>query len=236
MQRSTSSGGPAVAGLVLILVGVGLAAHIMDWVPRSVERVLFNWEMILIILGVVFIASRNNQTTGWILLLIGLVFLTPDLVHIPYSLRRLFWPAVIVGVGIVLILRSQSSRTPVPPNNEPHQTGEGILNDVAIFGGGEKIITTDSFKGGKITAVFGGSSIDLRQSKLAPGTHVIDTLCMFGGTNLIVPPEWDVRVEVVSILGGFSDKRHRLGEPTKDVGKTLIIRGLALFGGGELKN
>ncbi|MGM0550997.1 MAG: LiaF transmembrane domain-containing protein [Bacteroidota bacterium] len=235
MERSSGRGGHAVIGLVLILVGVGLAAQIMDWFPRAIERVIFNWEMILIVLGIIFIASRSNQTTGWILLLIGLVFLVPDLVHIPYPLRRLFWPAMFVIFGVVLLVRGQAFR-PAQQGTVSTDPNDTYLNDVSIFGGGEKVITANSFTGGKITAVFGGSNIDLRQANLAQGTQVIDVLCLFGGSNLMVPPEWDVRVEVVSILGGFSDKRQNFGEPQREVGKTLVIRGLAMFGGGELKN
>jgi len=235
MERTSGRGGHAVIGLVLILVGVGLAAHIMDWFPRAIERVIFNWEMILIVLGIIFIASRNDQTTGWILLLIGLVFLVPDLVHIPYPLRKLFWPAMFVIFGVVLLVRGQSIRSSKAPNAS-YDPNDTYLNDVSIFGGGEKVISAKNFAGGKITAVFGGSNIDLRQANLAQGTQVIDVLCLFGGSNLMVPPGWDVRVEVVSILGGFSDKRQHFGEPQKEVGKTLVIRGLAMFGGGELKN
>jgi len=235
MERTSERGGQAVIGLVLILVGVGLAAHIMDWFPRAIERVIFNWEMILIVLGIIFIASRSNQTTGWVLLLVGLFLLVPDLVHIPYPLRRLFWPAIFVIFGVVLLVRGQAFGPTQRPtvSTDPNDT---YLNDVAIFGGGEKIIAAHNFVGGKITAVFGGSNIDLRQATLAPGTQVIDVLCLFGGSNLLVPAEWDVRMEAVSIFGGFSDKRQQVGEPQKEVGKTLVIRGLAIFGGGDLKN
>jgi hypothetical protein len=41
-----------------------------------------------------------------------------------------------------------------------------------------------------------------------------------------------VQVEVVSIFGGFSDKRH---SSTIDRDKKLIIKGVAIFGGGEIK-
>jgi len=98
------------------------------------------------------------------------------------------------------------------------------------------IITTNNFRGGKITALFGGSKIDLTKAQLAPGKNILDVFCMFGGSTLIVPENWNMKIEVTSVLGGFSDKRHIRQDTVKDVGKELIIRGFVMFGGGELKS
>jgi hypothetical protein len=57
---------------------------------------------------------------------------------------------------------------------------------------------------------------------------------LFGGSNLIVPDDWKVKSEVVSILGGFSDKR--LIVPNPDTEKTLLVKGVVIFGGLELKS
>jgi len=40
---------------------------------------------------------------------------------------------------------------------------------------------------------------------------------------------------VTSILGGFSDKRNVNPAQTPGTGKTLIIQGFVMFGGGEIK-
>jgi len=57
---------------------------------------------------------------------------------------------------------------------------------------------------------------------------------MFGGTQVIVPPDWTVRVEVFSLLGGFSDNRHSDLKVIPDSDKVLIIKGFVMFGGGEV--
>lgn len=41
------------------------------------------------------------------------------------------------------------------------------IDEITVFGGIKKNLTTNSFKGGKITAVFGGSEINLLNSDLA---------------------------------------------------------------------
>ena len=61
---------------------------------------------------------------------------------------------------------------------------------------------------------------------------------MFGGSTFIVPPDWNVRVEVTPLFGGFTDKRAASTQDTgvKDPRKELFITGFVMFGGGEVKN
>jgi len=56
--------------------------------------------------------------------------------------------------------------------------------------------------------------------------------------KLIVPEGWTVRIKVMSLFGGFSDK-HRFRLPdsdTSDSSSQLIIKGTTIFGGGEIKS
>jgi predicted membrane protein len=106
---------------------------------------------------------------------------------------------------------------------------------VAVFSGGDRIITSQNFKGGRITSIFGGSKINLMNSKLAEGPQVLDTMSVFGGSTIIVPADWTVRVEVVAIFGGFSDRRERMPNIVYDQNTMLVIKGMAIFGGGEVK-
>lgn len=231
-MESNRSLGRAIIGIVLILIGVAFIGRTLDFFPHYVMRHIFTWEMILIVLGLIFISTRDNKSTGWILLIIGLVFWLPDFVHIPYGVRRLFWPTILIIVGVLIIFRSTSHRREISGS----ESSVDFIDDVAILGGGDKVITSSNFKGGKVTAIFGGSKIDLTKSELAPGKNVIDMFCLFGGSTLIVPENWNVKVDVISILGGFSDKRHVRPDTTMDVGKEIVIKGFAMFGGGEVKN
>ncbi len=230
-MESNRNIGRGIIGIVLILIGVAFIGRTLDFFPRQIMHYVFSWEMILIVLGVIFISTRENKTTGWILLIIGLMFLIPDVVHIPYSIRRLFWPSVLIIIGLLIILRSTNVR------RSSEQSGSSdYIDDIAILGGGDRVITSENFKGGRITALFGGSKIDLTKATLAPGQNVIDVFCMFGGSAIIVPENWNVKVDVVAILGGFSDKRHIKPGTTMDVGKEIVIKGFVMFGGGEIKN
>jgi hypothetical protein len=50
---------------------------------------------------------------------------------------------------------------------------------------------------------------------------------------LIVPRDWDVTVRVTSLMGGCSDKRRPATMPAT---KHLIIQGIAVMGGVEIKD
>jgi predicted membrane protein len=110
------------------------------------------------------------------------------------------------------------------------------IKNLSILWGIQKKITSNNFKGGKATSIFGYSEIDLTECKLDNKSVVIDILGIFGGSTLIVPKEWNVVVDVFSLFGGFSNKIRRTPETKVDMEKTLTIKGLVLFGYGELKS
>lgn len=115
-------------------------------------------------------------------------------------------------------------------------SNEDFIDDVAVFGGGHRVIYTDNFKGGSLTAIFGGSEIDLTKSKLAEGDNVIEVIAIFGGAEIHVPRDWNVVVNATPIFGGFANKIVRDPAQPIDLSRTLVIKGLALFGGIEINS
>lgn len=222
----------AIFGGVMIVLGMALIVNNLNILPWWLENILFSWQMLLIALGVGFYAGRRDKSTGIILIVIGGVFLLPEIFNLSYRMERFIWPAILMGVG-VLILRKRHQSLDI---GRVKGTIPGdMVDEMNIFGGGERLITSKNFNGGKVTCIFGGTELCFSSAQLAEGSNVLDVFCMFGGCTLIVPSDWDVKVEITSILGGFSDKRinpvNYLVEPKKE----LIIRGTVLLGGGEIK-
>ncbi len=224
----------AIVGLLLIFAGLLLIAGNMHIFPFSVRYVILSWPMLLVGLGLVFIISREGSLTGWILLIVGGFFLVPRIApDLDLDFHRFFWPVLFIALGLVMIFRF-SGRIGTSGHRDPSISEEDFLDDVAIFGGGKRLFTSRNFQGGKITAIFGGSEINLKQAVLAKGKVYIDYFAMFGGTKFYVPDDWDVKVEISSIFGGFSDKRTPDPRIVRDPSKQLIIKGVAIFGGGEI--
>jgi len=71
---------------------------------------------------------------------------------------------------------------------------------------------------------------------MAEGNNVIDILALFGGTTIIIPKDWNVQINITPIFGGFSNKTAKLPNLSIDYSRMLIIKGLCIFGGGEIKS
>jgi predicted membrane protein len=229
INENRSSRGRLIIGLVLLLVGLGLIANQLDLIPYNLHRIIFTWQSLLILIGIIMVTGRENKFTGYILIGIGGFFLIPYFIDVPSDYRNLFWPIFLVILGLIIIFR-----TSLFTRGNIISGDDNYINDVNVFGGHERKINSNEFKGGKITSTFGGGTYDLRTAKLANGVNILDLVNVFGGCKLIVPPDWEITVEVVAVFGGFSDKRYNLPTITEKSGKQLIIKGIAIFGGGEL--
>ncbi len=211
------------AGLVLLLRNLGV-------IERPVTRFIFSWEMLVIVIGLVNLFG-NSRLWGALLMLVGGVFLISRIYGMPLSFWQVALPSLIIIIGVVLLFSSLNFFS----RRKEHKISDSddVIEDVAVFAGSERSINSESFKGGKILAVFGGSKIDMSKVTLAPGVNELEITCVFGGTSLIVPPDWNIKVEVFNIFGGYEVKRN---PSMVDLNKILVIKGVTVFGGGEVKS
>jgi len=66
-------------------------------------RVIFSWPMILLLVGLVLIAGKRQG--GWILIVLGGIFLIPKIFLIPDFPFSMILPLLLVFAGIVLLTR-----------------------------------------------------------------------------------------------------------------------------------
>jgi predicted membrane protein len=224
-------------GIVLMFLGLFLIADLADIVPWRLRDIVFTWQALLIGLGLIFLSNQENKGTGIILIAIGSFFLLPRVIDLPYYWRSLFWPSMLILLGLVVIFgaRRHGRRGSACIGQKKSSLGDDYLDDVAIFGGGDRVITSQNFRGGKITNIFGGSKYDMTTARLAQGRQDLEVVMIFGGSKFVIPEGWNVQVELTPIFGGFSDKRVR-SIVEKDLDRTLIISGTCIFGGGEIVN
>ncbi|MCK5821718.1 MAG: hypothetical protein KAH17_07525 [Bacteroidales bacterium] len=222
-------------GVIAIVLGGLLMANQFNLIHFEIWSVIWSWQMLLIVIGLVSLVNNESKFVGVVLIAVGSFFLIDDFWYFPDELRKAFWPAVVILFGVYLLISPPKYFKPRRKKGLD-EDGRDFIDEVSVFGGGERIVTSAQFKGGRITSIFGGSTINLMNSGLAEGNNIIDTFCVFGGTTIIVPAGWTVKVEVASIFGGFSDKRERMPNLVFDQEKILIIKGVAIFGGGEVKS
>ncbi len=234
MERGSSSNKRILFGVFLIALGLFWILVKLNLIPKVWDDVLISWQMLLIGIGI-FSLIGGNRTAGTILIVIGGFFLLPEVMTIPYELRRIGWPLLIIGIGVALLI-TQHRRHQLAPHPEQEQHGMNYFDDFVIFGGREIFVNSQSFYGGKISTMFGGAEYDLRQATLSPNGAIIDCVSVFGGCGFKVPPDWNVKNDVTTIFGAFSDKRGVTAHDIHfDPEKTLVIKGFSAFGGVEIK-
>ena len=222
-------------GILLVILGGFLVANAFDLLPYRLKDILWSWEMLLIVVGVFSLVNNQSKVIGLVLISLGGFFLIENFWDFPYYVRKAFWPSAIVVIGLYLIL-SPKSYFKNRKERDKEDDSRDFIDEVSIFGGSDKMVTSNEFKGGRATSIFGGSKVNLMSSELAVGENIVDIFSLFGGTTIIVPAGWNVKVEVAGIFGGFSDKRQRMPNLVFDQEKVLVIKGLAIFGGGEVKS
>ena len=223
-------------GILLVAIGAIMIAKHSGWFDSELYDHLINWPMLLIVIGI-FNLARRAYTPAIILISIGLFFFLERFSFMPDNFSENFWPAIIVLVGVSFLFRRGRPHHPNPFTNLNNETSKStdFIDETAIFGGRNISVVTDNFQGGKITAIFGGSKINLRYAKPVEGC-TIDVATICGGPKIIVPEDWNVKIEVVSIFGGFEDKRGYSVISRTGTGKIVVIKGTCIFGGGELNS
>ena len=204
----------------------------------SFHEVARYWPVILIALGVMKLVESHGTGSlvfGGLLTGVGSLMLLDNL-GIFYFDWRFFWPAVLVGFGILMLIRNLEwqDRAPQPGFSSAEPADPAKLNLWAVFGGGQRRVDAKDFRGGEVSAMFGGWEIDLRGANLANGQATVEANVMFGGAEIRIPDTWQAEVRGSALFGGFSDEtRHPdpAGNPPR-----LTITGSALFGGVTVSN
>jgi predicted membrane protein len=220
-------------GVILIVIGGILILERLDLIPWDIADLLISWQMLLIAIGVFLVLGRNVGA-GIIFIGVGGFFILPEITTVPDELKRIYGPLVLVVIGLLLLFRHKGCNRQIREGAKNRQFDQ--FDDFVIFGGREIFINAQDLKGGRATSIFGGIEYDLRQANLASEGAIIDCICIFGGTGIKVPANWIVKNEVTTIFGAFSDKRGETFQQTEiNLSKTLVIKGITLFGGVEVK-
>ncbi len=232
-----ASDGKLVLGGLLIIAGALIMLGNFDFININLSYYIFNWKSFLIYLGLYFLITRPNKNTAYILIGLGIFFWFPSILGENVQLGDVFWPLILIALGYLLITRQHRSWNGIHHHYDAQNKDEketGFLDHLSFFGGSVKIIQSTHFKGGNITAIFGGSEFDLTHVEMDSDTAVIDIFALFGGMKFIIPENWNVQSDTVTIFGGFTDKRRNT--LTQPDGKVLIVKGLIILGGVEIKS
>jgi hypothetical protein len=103
---------------------------------------------------------------------------------------------------------------------------------VALFSGAARKGSWEPPARLSVYSAFGGVELDFTNADLLEGTTEVEILAIFGGVGIKVPPDIDVESQGLGLFGGFSNHCQRARE---DGAPLVRIKGLAIFGGVEIK-
>jgi predicted membrane protein len=232
MTRSRrAGGGQLLIGLVILTIGV---FFLLDNLGMRVPRVTRLWPLILVAVGAAKVLQQGLRRSFWgiTLIAVGLLLFLDEFHVLPVNPWGL-WPLLLVAVGLKIVWQGAAGSIAPAPASALGVSSQPVLNETAVFGGGERRIASKDFSGGYVTAVFGGLDIDLKECEIRDREPVIHVVCAFGGAGIKVPPQWNVTLNVFSIFGGCDDKTVH---PTDPAAPRLVITGVTMFGGADVTN
>ena len=222
-----------VIGAIIIIFGILFTLDNMGIISDAGYYLRF-WPVALIVIGVIKIISpahHGERVAGVIVGGIGLLLLLWTLHALSFSIWNL-WPLVLVFIGAKMLLNPRRRWEEVLSMRKEN-IGDPFFQQFVFMSGTHQQYTTNDFRGGDITAIMGGTQLDLRNAQMAGDTATINIFAFWGGAEIMVPDTWNVQLEGTPIMGGFDIKTFPQKNPDA---KRLIIRGYAIMGGVEVKN
>jgi predicted membrane protein len=240
-----------IIGVLITVVGVIFTLDQLGIAPAT--SYLRFWPSAIVAIGVLKMLQAKDGGTamaGLIITALGAWLLAEALGIIKISLWQI-WPVALVILGVYLVWQGMTSQppavaipppSPTPPSANSTWTAQAdvprgtesnsSLSAMAILGGVSRGNNSRTFRNGDLLAVMGGLEIDLRHAAIH-GEAVIDLFVLWGGIEIRVPEDWTVVSKVVPVMAGVEDKTR---PPQGATAHRLVLRGLALMGGVEIKN
>jgi uncharacterized integral membrane protein len=225
-------------GVLVIAIGLLFLLDNLDII--EVRHALAFWPLVFIFAGVAKLLDTSSPN-GYLLGLAGIGIGTAMILNrlgIIYFSWRMAWPLVLIAAGAVVVYRATIGRASIGKDAALHGMVDDKPGDMAqtvdvtaVLGGFERRVHSQHFRGGEVTAVMGGCSLDMRGASIQ-GEAVINVFAFWGGVTIKCPPDWTVVLQGTPILGGFEEKT--VAPP--DGSKRLVIRGYAIMGGVEVRN
>jgi predicted membrane protein len=257
-QRGQNGRGEGRLVMGLIVVGLGILFLLENLGFVYVRNLWEFWPVILIVLGLARLSTcytNSGRVSGIVLVVIGGVFLANNLGFIPWDFWHLFWPVMLILWGVGMLARSldrgAGGGLNWGPNWDPgrwrermggpgfgplRDTGPNTVHQWAFFGGSRRRVESQDFEGGDALAIFGGIRVDLRQAASTKDEVHLEANALFGGVDIRVPESWGVIMRGMGVFGGFEDGTRARGSGLPPGKPTLVVSGMAVFGGVTVKN
>ena len=225
MKKSSS----IIWGAVLVVAGVIFALNALE--ITHVDLFFDGWWTLFIIVPCFIGLFTEREKTGNIIgVTVGVILLLCCLGVLDFSmLWKLLVPAIIVIIGFKMVYTGVFGNRANEIMKKMKADGKAPKVCCAAFSGCDLNYDYEVFEGAEITAVFGGVKCDLRNAVIEKDC-AIQASAIFGGIDVLVSSNVNVKVNSNSIFGGVSNKTD--AHPDRP---TVYVNATCMFGGAEIK-
>ena len=218
-------------GIALIVVGVIIGGNALGITNINI---FFDgwWTLFIIIPCFIGLFKEQDKTGNFIGLLIGVALLLVCQDILNWDLIwKLALPVILIIAGLSIIFKDTVGGKFNKEIKRLNKNNNNLNECCATFSGQNVKIENEKFTGVNLTAVFGGVKYDLRNA-IIESDVVINANSTFGGIEIYVPSNVNVKIKSTSIFGGVENKSNT---EVNEKEHTIYINGTALFGGVEIK-
>lgn len=226
---------PIVWGIAIIALGVIFGGNALGLFSLNI---FFDgwWTLFIIVPSVIGLIAEKEKLSSLGFLSVGIVLLLAAQNVFSYDVA---WKVIVaiflmmIGLGIIVksIFHNKNDKE-VEKKIHDLENDKVMDSQIAIFSGSERTYNDEEFGGSNLVAVFGGVELDLKNAKFTKDT-VIKAFCLFGGIDIKVPENVQVKIKSGFIFGGVSDDRKSDMEKGK---YTIYLDAAGGFGGVSIKD
>lgn len=220
--------GNLIWGIILIVIGLIIGLNSLGIANINI---FFDgwWTLFIIIPSLIDIIKRPSKGESYVWLAVGVVLLLCAQGILSFKIiGKLILPTILVGIGLSILLKDKVGAKVKEKIKTLNQ--DSLEEYYATFSGQEINLKGDEFKGASLNAIFGGIDLNLVEAQIQKDT-LINVTSVFGGVDIKVPSNVNVKVKSTSIFGGVDNKVKKYNESLP----TIYVKAFCLFGGADIK-
>ena len=221
---------PIIWGIAIIALGIIFGGNALGFFDLNI---FFDgwWTLFIIIPSLISLITEKEKLSSLAFLIAGILLLLAAQDVFSYEVAwKAILAVVLVLIGVFIIFRSiihSDNAKEVEKKAEELKDDRKMDSQTAVFSGSERAYNNETFQGSNLTAVFGGVELDLRNAKFTKDT-VIKAFALFGGIDIIIPEDIQVKIKSGFIFGGITDDRRGTSIKGKH---TIYLDAAGGFGG-----
>ena len=218
-------------GLVILAIGIIWGLNALEITDITI---FFKgwWTLFIIVPSFICLLTKESKIWSFIWLVIGIVLLLCSQGILTFTLvSKLIIPFILVVIGISLIFKDSIDKRLRERIKTLNKNNEKLEEYCSTFSSEDINYKKQEFKGAKLDAIFGSIVLNLKEATITKD-QIINANAIFGGIDIIAPPNVNIKVKSTPIFGGTSNKVNTIFNENLP---TIYINSFTMFGGVEIK-